>query len=224
MDLQGFGGQLWIGAWMTLQLALCALALGLGFGAIGCWLQRSPNPVGAALGYGYSAVVRGVPDLLLIFLVYFGGLHGLPALLGRPVDVGAFAAGTLALALSFGAFASEVFRGALNAVSRTQREAAAVLGLGRFGAFLTVVAPQALRTGLAPCGNQAIVLLKQTSLVSVIGCDELMRKAAEAAVGTRQPFTVYLAAAGLYLVLTTLATVALELAERRACRHARTEP
>lgn len=221
MDLQGFGAQLWVGAWMTLQLAFCALGLGLVFGGVGCWLQLSGNPVGVALGYGYAAVVRGVPDLLLIFLVYFGGLHGLQALLGRPVDVGAFAAGTVALALSFGAFASEVFRGALNAVARTQREAAAVLGLGRLAAFLTVVGPQALRTGLAPCGNQAIVLLKQTSLVSVIGCDELMRKAAEAAVGTRQPFTIYLASAGIYLLLTTLATVGLELAEGRAARHVR---
>ncbi|SEF34907.1 ABC transporter permease subunit [Variovorax sp. NFACC27] len=179
MELHGFGGQLWLGMWTTLRLAGAALLLGLVFGALGCRLQLSPNRWMAALGRGYVAVVRGVPDLLLILFVYFGGLQLWRAVSDRPVDVPAFAAATVALALSFGAFASEVFRGALQAVARTQREAATVLGLRPAAAFLTVVAPQALRAGLAPCGNQAIVLLKQTSLASVIGCDELMRKAAE---------------------------------------------
>lgn len=221
MDLQGFGAQLWLGTGTTLQLALAALLLGLGFGALGCWLQLSAHRALAALGAGYSALVRGVPDLLLVFLVYFGSMQLLRAVIGEPVEVAAFAAAAVALALSFGAFAAEVFRGALQSVAHAQREAAAVLGLRPGATFLTVVAPQALRTGLPPCGNQAIVLLKQTSLASVIGCDELMRKAAEAAVGTRQPFTMYLAAASIYLLLTALATLALEAAERAASRHAR---
>lgn len=219
MDLQGFGSQLWLGMWTTLHLALASLLLGLGFGALGCWLQLSSNRLLAGLGYGYAAVVRGVPDLLLVFLVYFGGTQLLRVVFAQPVDLAAFAAASVALALSFGAFASEVFRGALQSVPRTQREAAAVLGLSPGAAFLTVIAPQALRTGLPPCGNQAIVLLKQTSLASVIGCDELMRKAAEAAVSTRQPFTMYLATASIYLLLTMLATLALEAAERLASRH-----
>ncbi|HVZ44984.1 MAG TPA: ABC transporter permease subunit [Ramlibacter sp.] len=221
MDLQGFGGQLWLGAITTIELALAALLFGALFGAIGCWLQLAKPRALRAIGFGYAAIVRGVPDLLIIFLIYFGGTQTLNAVAGRPVDLNAFAAGTFALALSFGAFASEIFRGAVQAVPRTQSEAAAVLGLTRFQAFLTILAPQALRTGLPPFGNQAIVLLKQTSLVSVIGCDELMRKAAEASGATRQPFTVYLAVALIYLLFTTAATLLLEASERRASRHAR---
>lgn len=221
MDLQGFGDQLWLGAIVTLELAVAALLVGTLFGALGCWLQLARPRVLQAIGYGYAAIVRGVPDLLIIFLVYFGGTQTLNALAGRAVDVNAFAAGTFALALSFGAFASEIFRGAVQAVPSTQREAAGILGLSRPATFFAVVAPQALRAGLPPFGNQAIVLLKQTSLVSVIGCDELMRKAAEAAGATRQPFTAYLAVALIYLLFTTIATLVLELAERRASRYAR---
>jgi His/Glu/Gln/Arg/opine family amino acid ABC transporter permease subunit len=221
MNLQGFGDQLWLGAWTTLQLAFAALLLGSAFGAAGCWLQLAKDPLRAVIGRGYAALARGVPDLLLIFLVYFGGAQTLGAVLGRVVDLDAFVAGTIALALSFGAFASEVFRGALQSVARTQREAAAVLGLGPWATFLTVVAPQAWRAALPAYGNQAIVLLKQTSLVSAIGCEELMRKAAGAADSTREPFTMYCAAAAIYLLLTLLATIVLDASERSASRYAR---
>lgn len=100
-----------------------------------------------------------------------------------------------------------------------QREAAWTLGLSKTQALWTVILPQAARTALAPFGNQSIVLLKQTSIVSIVGCDELMRKAAEASGATRQPFTMYLAVALIYLVLTGAATLLLERAERRASRY-----
>ena len=207
--LHGFGGQLLLGALTTLQLAGGALVVGLVFGAAGCWLQLSGLRALQALGYAYAAVVRGVPDLLIVFAVFFGGSLTLAHLSGRYVEVDSFVAGVIALAVSFGAYVAEIARGALRSVERTQREAARSLGLTRM---------QALRTVLAPFGNQSIVLLKQTSIVSIVGCDELMRKAAEATGATREPFTMYLAAASIYLALTAGATVLLEWAEHRASR------
>lgn len=216
--LHGFGGQLLLGALTTVQLAAASLALGTLLGALGCWLQLSGHGVLRAIGNGYAAVVRGVPDLLVVFAVFFGGALALASLTGRYVEIDTFVAGVVALGLSFGAYAAEIARGALQSVARTQREAARTLGLSRAQALWTVVLPQAARVALAPFGNQSIVLLKQTSIVSIVGCDELMRKAAEASGATREPFTMYLAVACIYLALTGFATLCLEWAERRASR------
>lgn len=216
--LYGFGGQLLLGTISTLQLAAASLVAGTLFGAAGCWMQLSGHRFLRAAGYTYAAVIRGVPDLLVVFAIYFGGSLTLATVTGRYVEVNTFVAGVVALALSFGAYAAEIARGALLSVPDGQREAARTLGLTRAQCLWTVVLPQAARVALAPFGNQSIVLLKQTSIISIVGYDELMRKAAEAAGATRQPFTMYLATACIYLVLTGLATVCLELAERRASR------
>ncbi len=219
LDLHGFGSQLLLGTATTLQLALSSLAVGTLFGAVGCALQLARNRFLSGLGYLYAAVIRGVPDLLIVFAIYFGGSMTLAAITGRYVELNAFAAGSVALAFSFGAYAAEIARGALLSVPKAQVEAAHTLGLSRVQTLWTVVLPQAARTALAPFGNQAIILLKQTSIVSIVGCDELMRKAAEAAGATRQPFTMYLAVAIIYLALTSAATLLLEYAERRSARH-----
>ena len=216
--LHGFGGQLLLGALVTLQLAAAALLLGTLLGAGICALQLSGRRALQALGNGYAAVVRGIPDLLIVFAVFFGGSLTLAALTGRYVEIDTFVAGVVALALSFGAYAAEIARGALQSVPKTQREAAGTLGMSRLQTLWTVVLPQAARLALAPFGNQSIVLLKQTSIVSIVGCDELMRKAAEASGATREPFTMYLATACIYLALTGLATLCLEWTERRAAR------
>lgn len=218
-SLQGFGSQLLLGAIFTIELAIASLLLGSIFGVIGCWLQLRKNRFLRATGYIYAAVVRGIPDLLVVFAVYFGGAMALAGITGKYVEVNAFAAGVFALSLSFGAYAAEIARGALLAVPTSQREAAITLGLSKPQALWTVIAPQAARTALAPFGNQAIVLLKQTSIVSIVGCDELMRKAAEASGATRQPFTMYLAAACIYLILTGVTALLLEHAERRTNKH-----
>ena len=216
--LHGFGGQLMRGAATTVQLALASLAVGTLLGAGGCWLQLSTRRASQAVGYAYAAVIRSVPDLLLVFAVFFGGAMTLATLTGRHVEVDAFLAGAIALGLSFGAYASEIARGALLSVPDAQREAAKTLGLSRAQAMWTVTLPQAARAALAPFGNQTIVLLKQTSIVSIVGCDEVMRKAAEASGATREPFTMYLAAACIYLALTGIMSLGLEWTERRVSR------
>ena len=216
--LDGFGSQLLIGAISTIELALASLVLGTLLGLLGCWLQLSGRRPMRGLGYLYAAVIRGVPDLLVVFAIYFGGALMLATLTGRYVQINTFLAGVVALALSFGAYAAEIARGALQSVPNAQREAARSLGMTPAQTLWTVTGPQATRVALAPFGNQAIVLLKQTSIVSIVGADELMRKAAEASGATRQPFTIYLAAACIYLALTGLATLGLEWSERRVSR------
>jgi len=216
--LHGFGGQLMRGAATTVQLALASLAVGTLLGAGGCWLQLSTRTASRTVGYAYAAVIRSVPDLLLVFAVFFGGAMTLATLTGRHVEVDAFLAGAIALGLSFGAYASEIARGALLSVPDAQREAARTLGLSRAQTMWTVTLPQAARAALAPFGNQTIVLLKQTSIVSIVGCDEVMRKAAEASGATREPFTMYLAAACIYLALTGIMSLGLEWTERRVSR------
>lgn len=213
--LHGYQGQLLLGTLTTLKLAAAALLLGTLLGAGGCWLQLSGYRPLQALGHAYVAIARGVPDLLIVFAVFFGGSLTLATLTGRHVEIDTLVAGVVALALSFGAYVAEIAGGALLAVPTAQREAARTLGLSRFQTLWAVVLPQAARAALAPYGNQSIVLLKQTSIVSIVGCDELMRKAAEASGATRQPFTMYLATACIYLALTAFLTLCLEWAERR---------
>lgn len=216
--LHGFGPLLLEGALVTVQLALLALVIGTAIGFVCCWLQLSKWRVLRALGFTYVSVVRGIPDLLVVFAVYFGGSMLLASVMDSYVEVNAFAAGAFALALSFGAFVAEIVRGALLSVPKGQSEAAFSLGLTPLQSLMLVRMPQAARMAVAPFGNQTIVLLKQTSIVSIVGCNELMRSAAEAAGATREPFTMYMAVACIYLVLTGCTALVLGYAENRAAR------
>jgi polar amino acid transport system permease protein len=132
------------------------------------------------------------------------------------IELSPYAAGITALGLSFGAYATEVFRGAILAIPKGQIEAAHAFGMGRFLTFRRIVLPQVWRIALPGLGNLFLVLLKDTSLISVIGLDELMRAAAIAVGFTREPFTFYLAAAVLYLTMTIVTMAVLNRAERAA--------
>jgi His/Glu/Gln/Arg/opine family amino acid ABC transporter permease subunit len=226
MDLQGFGWQLWAGAWMTVRVAVAALGLGLGFGILGALAKLSRFRSLRWVAGAYTTVIRGVPELLILLLLFFGGTILLTRLssalgTGRYVEVDAFSAGVFALSVVLGAYATEVFRGAILAVPRGQVEAARAVGMSRGLLFRRILLPQVWRFALPGLGNLWLVLLKDTSLVSVVGLDELMRKAYVAAGATREPFTFYLAAAVLYLGLTIVSTVGLQRLERAASRGVR---
>jgi His/Glu/Gln/Arg/opine family amino acid ABC transporter permease subunit len=216
--LHGFLPALLAGAGLTLALAAAALAIGTAIGLLGAALRLWGGAWARAAAGAYVAIVRGVPDLLIIFLVYFGGTVSLSAVFGRYVEVDAFTAGATALGFVFGAYATEVFRGAILGVARGQIEGARSLGLRPAWIFAFVTLPQAWRLALPPYGNQTLVLLKQTSLVSVVGLEELMRKAGLAAGFSQEPFTFYLAAAALYLAMTGCLSLAFRAAEWRAKR------
>ncbi|MBU4527484.1 MAG: ABC transporter permease [Hoeflea sp.] len=219
--LQGFGDQIIAGAITTLQVALTSLVLGIAVGL--CGAMAKVNGIGALrwLADGYTTIVRGIPELLIILILYFGGTVALTALLGRYVEVDAFAAGVFALTIVFGAYATEVFRAALLAVPRSQIEAAHALALSRALTFRLVILPQMWRYALPGLGNLWLTLLKDTALISVVGLEDLMRKASVAAGATHDPLTFYLIAAALYLTFTSVSLVGLALLEQRAGRGVR---
>ena len=222
LDLYGFGPALLAGTLMTIQLALCALALGLVLGLLGALAKTSPNKFLQWLGGTYSTIVRGVPELLWVLLIYFGTVNlmrELGTLLGNPeLELNAFAAGVIALGLCFGAYATEVFRGAILAISRGHREAGQALGLSKVRIFWRIILPQMWRIALPGLGNLFMILMKDTALVSVIGLEEIMRRSQIAVSLSKEPFHFFLIAAFIYLSLTVLAMTAMHFLEQRASR------
>lgn len=218
MDLNGFGNQLVFGAGVTLMVATLSFGLGAAIGIVGATAKLYGTRPIFFIAELYTTVVRGIPDLLIIFIFYFGGMTALSKIFGRYIEVSAFAAGVMSLAFMFGAYATEIFRGAVLAVPPGQVDAARAIGFGPIGVFFLVVLPQAWRYSLPALGNQSVALLKQTSLISVIGLEELMRKSAIGAGATRDPFTFYLAAAMIYLILSGAITLFYASAQKRANR------
>ena len=222
LDLYGFGPALLAGTLMTIQLALCALALGLVLGLLGALAKTSPNKFLQWLGGTYSTIVRGVPELLWVLLIYFGTVNLMRELgtpLGNPeLELNAFAAGVIALGLCFGAYATEVFRGAILAIPRGHREAGQALGLSKVRIFWRIILPQMWRIALPGLGNLFMILMKDTALVSVIGLEEIMRRSQIAVSLSKEPFHFFLIAAFIYLSLTVLAMTAMHFLEQRASR------
>ena len=171
----------------------------------------------------YTTVLRGVPDLLVIYLFYFGGSSVLSAVGGwfgatGFIGLPAFATGALALGIVSGAYQAEVYRGAYLALPRGELEAARAVGMGRALMVRRVVVPQVLRYALPGLGNVWQLLLKESALVSVVGLVELLRQSQIGAGSTRQPFDFYAAAGLLYLVITTVSTWGFSRAEARSRR------
>ncbi|MFW3165462.1 ABC transporter permease [Pseudomonas syringae pv. syringae] len=222
IDIHGFGPALAAGALMTVQLALSALCLGLVLGLLGALAKTSPYKPLQWLGSTYSTLVRGIPELLWVLLIYFGTVNGMRAL-GKLFDIpdlalSAFAAGVIALGICFGAYATEVFRGAILAIPKGHREAGLALGMSRSRILFKLVLPQMWRIALPGLGNLFMILMKDTALVSVIGLEEIMRHAQIAVGFTKQAFTFYMVAAFMYLGLTVLAMTGMYFLEKRASR------
>jgi His/Glu/Gln/Arg/opine family amino acid ABC transporter permease subunit len=207
---------------MTLVVSAISLVFGSLIGFLGAGAKLARWRALRLLADAYTTIIRGVPELIIILLLYFGGTVTLSRLAGHYVEVNGFAAGVFALSIVFGAYATEIFRGAILAIPRGQIEAARALGMKGPAIFRTVMLPQLWRFALPGIGNLWLVLLKDTALISVVGLEELMRKTAITAGATRQPFTFYFAAALIYLAFTLVSSAALQWAERRAGRGFRT--
>lgn len=223
IDLSGFGNQLLIGASVTIELALASLAVGLVLGLLGASAKLSSVKTLQWIANGYTTVIRGIPELLTVLIIYFGAttvLMSVASLFGYDeyIEIGPFAAGVTALGLTFGAYATEVFRGALQSIPKGQNEAAVALGMGRIRTFYRIILPQVWRMALPGLGNLFLVLLKDTALVSVVGLDDIMRKANIAVSSTKEPFLFYSAAAVLYLGLTIISMGVVYFLEKRANR------
>ncbi|WP_313515253.1 ABC transporter permease [Pseudomonas sp.] len=222
LDLYGFGPALAAGTLMTIKLALSALSLGLVLGLLGALAKTSPYKPLRWLGGSYSTLVRGVPELLWVFLIYFGTvglMHAIGEMLGQPnLELSAFAAGTIALGICFGSYATEVFRGAILAIPKGHREAGLALGMSKARIFWRLILPQMWRIALPGLGNLFMILMKDTALVSVIGLEEIMRRSQIAVTASKEPFLFYMVAAFIYLGLTILAMIGMYFLEKRASR------
>lgn len=223
MDLQGFGPLLLKGALVTVEVALTACAVGLLLGLLGALCKLSSFAPLRWLATVYTTLFRGLPEFLVVLIVYFGGGVALRAIVGGDtyVDLPPFLAGSLALSSTFGAYATEVFRGAILAVPEGHREAGRALGLSKGAVFRRIVLPQVWRYALPGLGNIFLVLVKDTALVSMIGVSDLMRQADVARGATRDSFTFYAVAAVMYLMMTVVSTSVLGALEKRANRGVR---
>jgi arginine/ornithine transport system permease protein len=218
--LHGYLPSLLEGLTLTLTVALCSLAIAgvLGLAAAGARLSRSRTL--RALATAYTTVIRGVPDLVLMLLVFYGGQIAVNALalkLGHAdfIDIDPFIAGTLTIGFIFGAYLGETFRGAFLALPAGQREAGLAYGMSRAKVLRRIELPQMLRHALPALSNNWLVLVKSTAIVSVIGLNDVMLKAGQAAGSTREPFVFYGAAALLYLAVTSASEAGFKLADRR---------
>ncbi|GAB3438351.1 ABC transporter permease [Insolitispirillum peregrinum] len=223
MDLHGFGPLLLEGVLVTVEVAVTACAVGLMLGLAGAVAKLSEVAALRWLAEVYTTLFRGLPEFLVVLIVYFAGAAVLTATIGGGtyVDVPPFIAGSLALATTFGAYATEVFRGAIQAIPQGHVEAGLALGLSRRKIFWRLVMPQVMRYALPGLGNLFLVLLKDTALVSMIGVSDLMRQADIARGATRDTFTFYAIAAVMYLTLTAITTAVLARLEQRANRGVR---
>ncbi|MGD9826639.1 ABC transporter permease [Desulfobacter sp.] len=221
--LHGYGLFLLQGAWVTVKLAAWATGIGLVLGLAGVAALRSGFRPLVLAAEGITIVVRGIPELLFVLGTYLiSGLliNNAAAALeyDEYIEISAVTYGIITLGIIFGAYATEVFRGAAQALDPGQMEAAAAFGMGRLATFRRVIFPQMWRIALPGIGNLFMVLLKNTALLSVIGVNELMRNAASAVGFTKEPFTFYLAAAVVYLGMTAVGTLILDYLEQRASR------
>jgi octopine/nopaline transport system permease protein len=230
-ELVGFGPNGWgyallTAMGMTLAVATCGFLVGSVIGSLVAWAKLSRSVVARGLADGYTTVLRGIPDLLVIYLFYFGGsaaLGAVASLFGASgfIGVPAFATGAIAIGIVSGAYQAEVYRGAYQTLARGEIEAAKSVGMHRGLMFRRIIAPQVLRYAIPGLGNVWQLVLKESALISVTGLVELLRQSHIAAGSTRRPFDFYLTAAALYLLITWVSTVLFQKAEDRTLRGVR---
>jgi arginine/ornithine transport system permease protein len=219
--LHGFLPTLIEGTGMTLVVAACSLIVAILLGLIGAAAKLSKVPVIRGMAAIYTTVIRGVPDLVLMLLIFYGGQlivnHVAIEMMGNEngVDINPFIAGIATIGFIFGAYLTETFRGALIAIPAGQREAGLAFGMSRLKVFWRITFPQMIRLAIPGFTNNWLVLVKSTALVSVIGLNDMLQRAQLAAGATREPFTFYLAAAAIYLLITSVSLLALRVLEQR---------
>ncbi len=210
------------GALVTVALALLSLALATLLGAAGAAGRLGGGRTGRALVWTYTTLVRGVPDLVMLLLVYFGGQRLVNVVAGwlgmAQADLSPFLAGVLSIGFIYGAYLTETFRGAYLTIPSGQIDAGKALGLHRPAVLWTVAIPQVLRFALPGYANVWQVLVKSTAVVSVIGLQDLVGRANDAGKSAHQPFVFFVAVLGVYLFLTWISTTIFERLERHYAR------
>ena len=205
----GWGDELFYATLMTIAVAITAMFIGFFFALIFTPLKLSKNKFFNLIANSYTTVIRGVPELLVIYLFFFGGSAAIMFVAsifgyGEYIEINAFITGAFSIGIISGAYSTEVFRGAVQSIDKGQFEAEKVLGLSKFIQFYKIILPQTLRLAIPNLSNVWQITLKDTSLISVTGLVEIMRQSYVAAGSTRDPLFFYSFAAVLYLLLTFL--------------------
>ena len=205
----GWGDELFIATLMTIAVSISAMLIGFLFALIFTPLKLSKYKILNLIGNFYTTVIRGVPELLVIYLFFFGGSGAImyvASIFGyfEYIEINAFITGSFAIGIISGAYSTEVFRGAIQSIDKGQFEASKVLGFNKYIHFFKVIMPQMLRLAIPNLSNVWQITLKDTSLISVTGLVEIMRQSYIAAGSTRDPLFFYSFAALLYLLLTFL--------------------
>ena len=205
----GWGDELFYATLMTIAVAITAMLIGFFFALIFTPLKLSKNRFLNLIANTYTTIIRGVPELLVIYLFFFGGSAAVMFVAsifgyGEYIEINAFITGAFSIGIISGAYSTEVFRGAIQSIDKGQFEAANVLGLSKFSKFIKIILPQILRLALPNLSNVWQITLKDTSLIMVTGLVEIMRQSYVAAGSTRDPLFFYSCAAVLYLFLTFL--------------------
>ncbi|HEY8904977.1 MAG TPA: ABC transporter permease [Rhodoferax sp.] len=208
------------GSLLTVGVSLLALVVSVLFGLAGAAAKLSGKPVLVWLATSYSTIIRGIPDLVLMLLVFYGGTIGINTLLEKmgseaTVDIDPFMAGVLTIGFIYGAYMTETFRGAILSIPKGQMEAAWAFGMGRFQTFVRITLPQMVRYALPGFTNNWLVLIKATSLVSLIGLQEMTYLAKQASAATRSPFVFFMFTGALFLIYTTLSLMVLKKVNAR---------
>ncbi|WP_321796144.1 histidine ABC transporter permease HisQ [Caballeronia sp. J97] len=219
MMLDGYGPQLIAGTCRTLELALLSLAVSFVLGLIGAAAKLSGRRAFVSIGTAYTTLIRAVPDLVLMLLLFYS----IQILLNRAtdamgmeqIDIDPFIAGVLTLGFIYGAYFTETFRGAFLAVARGQIEAGHAYGMTRWQVFRRLMFPQMMRFALPGIGNNWQVVVKATALVSIIGLADIVKVTQDAGKSTLRFFFFTLAAGAIYLAITSLSNVLLAWLERR---------
>jgi arginine/ornithine transport system permease protein len=212
--MSGYYSSILQGALLTVGVSLCAMVVAICLGMIGAWAKLSGNKLLVAISTVYTTVIRGIPDLVLMLLVFYGGSIAINSLLEMAgseatLDINPFLAGVVTLGFIYGAYMTETFRGAMLAIPHGQTEAAVAYGMTPRQTFFRITAPQMVRYALPGFTNNWLVMIKATALISLIGLQEMTYLAKQASAATRSPFVFFLFTAALFLVYTWLSLVLL---------------
>jgi polar amino acid transport system permease protein len=210
---------------VVVEIFFIALILTVLFGLIGAAAKLSKSRAAKSIASGYTIVFRGTPEILVLLLFYFGSAITLTAIAQvfdpeiKFVDIPPFWAGSFAIALIVGSYATETFRGAFLGVDPGQVEASRALGLSNLQTFIYVRIPAMWRLALPPFGNHMLSLIKDTALIAIIGLEETLFVAKQAIGTTGKPFTLYIVVGAIYLGFSTIITLSVMVLERYANRH-----
>ena len=207
------------GMLLTVELALLALLIAFVLGMIGALAKLSKSRIARSAAGIYTTLIRGTPELVTMTLIFFGGqilVNNIGEKLGLEyIDVSPFIAGVITIGFIYGAYMTETFRGGILAVSRGEIEAGYAFGMTPIQVFLRITFPAMVRHALPGFGNNWLVLVKATALVSVIGLPDMVYNAGLAGGSTRKPFTFFCVVAFLFLIITGVSDVGLRWLDKR---------